>query len=483
MAIRAAYNDPTLGAAFNNIASMFAPPSGSDLAGYATANAKNQEAQRLAQLYNDAGLSDFDQTVFDRQAIATGLYNPTQSFYAQDQNNSTARYGIDTTSATSITNNTADNERALMEAIIGAATDPVSQDAARPGFNPADFGVAAPAVAPFAGPRSPLSETQVMGGIIGGLPEADQTALALSDIPVEQVIMGDGPQFVRRPDAVGLTPYDKPTGATETQNYQTPATVDPVTGVTVPGKNGSAYFDPAVKDWRDTATGERLPANSVTYSAGLTGDSAGTGLNPTTSNLTASNSLEATLNAMDADIANLQGLLNSNPGIAGLPGAIFGTAQDAASVAGEFAAAFGQMAPDAALTAEQVQRAAQAITPNRNPAIMQYNMGIANLAYRLAQMNNPSGEVSRQAYERSLESLQGGMFANNQSSLEALDALSQQVSRNRETQLQTLRNPGQGAAPSPPTPPAPAVPEEGMEIENPNTGERRVLRNGQWEPI
>ena len=40
------YNDPALGAAFENIASLFAPPSAQDTAAYATAAAKKQDAER-----------------------------------------------------------------------------------------------------------------------------------------------------------------------------------------------------------------------------------------------------------------------------------------------------------------------------------------------------------------------------------------------------------------------------------------------------
>ncbi|SFZ86663.1 hypothetical protein SAMN02983003_3857 [Devosia enhydra] len=154
------YNDPNIGQAFSNLAAAFAPPSGSDLAGYATANAKREEAARLSELYSAAGSTNFDQAKFDRRAMAAGLWNPTQSLYAQDQNNATTRYGLDTQAGTSRANNAADNERALIEAAMQGAMAPVSQDALRPGFNPQDWGVAGPVVPEFAGPRSPLSETE-----------------------------------------------------------------------------------------------------------------------------------------------------------------------------------------------------------------------------------------------------------------------------------------------------------------------------------
>jgi hypothetical protein len=486
-----AYNDPALGQAFGNLAAAFAPPSGSDLAGYATAGAKKAEAARIAELYAAAGQPDFNQTVFDRQAVAAGLYNPTQGYYAQDQNNSTARYGIDTTAttarrgqdigaSTAITNNTADNERAMMAAILGAATDPVAQGAIRPGFNPVDYGVeAVPAVPEFAGRVAPLSETEQKAverqRLAGSGQLTDQMLLDTivgSETPVQAVGASGAPVYMSPGAAVrqGAAPYTKPSGATETQNYRTPD-----------GKTGTAFFDPTANTWKDTATQTPVPQGSTTFSSSLQGGGDETGLAPTTANKTSGTNLEATLNATEADARNLLGLLGKNPGIAGLPGDIRGAAQNAVSVLGEMSAAFGNMAPDAVITAEQAQAALSRLAPGRDPAIQQYKTGLANLAYRVAQMNNPSGEVSRQAYERSLESLQGGMLGNNQSATEALNALLEQVGRTRQTQLETLRNPGQPVPAAPAAPRAPIAPgtiEDGFRFKG---GDPAIETN--WEPV
>lgn len=486
----AIYNNPALGQAFNNIASAFAPPSGSDLYGYANAAATQEKAARLSQLFNAAGSADFNQQVFDRQAVAAGLYNPTQGYYAQDQNNSTAMRGQDVTAATSRANNAADNERALVAAVMQAASAPVAQGAVRPGFNPADYGVKAPAVSEFAGATAPLSETQWAAqqnqrlldkGSITDEMLIDQ--IMGERTPVQIVGPDNRPQFASPGAAVrtGAEPFLRSTGSTETKNYRT-----------ANGAVGSAFFDSQSNEWRDTATQQPLPQGAITFNSSLQGGAEETGLAPTTANTTNANSMAATLDAMDADIDALSGLLDKNPGIAGLPGTIFGAAQNAGSVLGEMSAAFGGMAPDAKITVDQAQKALQTITPARNPAIQQFNMGIANLAYRLAKMNNPSGEVSRQAYERALESLSGGVLGNNQSAKEALGALKDQVQRNRETELNTLRNPGQSllgtnsVTPNPPAPGAPPAPPSQGEprfATNPTTGERLQLINGQWVPV
>lgn len=107
------YNDPAIGQAFSNLAGMFAPPSGGDLAGYATAKAKREEASRLAELFAYAKDPAYDQTTADRMGVLGGLYAPNQSFYSVDQGNAVARRGQDITASTALQTNAADNIRAL----------------------------------------------------------------------------------------------------------------------------------------------------------------------------------------------------------------------------------------------------------------------------------------------------------------------------------------------------------------------------------
>lgn len=184
--------------------------------------------------------------------------------------------------------------------------------------------------------------------------------------------------------------------------------------------------------------------------------------------------MAANLDALDADLAAYEQLLRNNPGVAGLPGDIRGTAQNAISSVQELSAAFGDIAPNAAMSLEQVQGALSTIAPNRDPNIQKAKQMQANLAYRVAQMNNPSGEVSRQAFERSYEAISGGFFANNQSALEGVLALKDQSARNR-IQVNGLRNP---QAPTDPMgPPAPATPAAAETWErDPATGALRKVQ-------
>jgi len=214
------FSDPNIGQAFSNIASMFAPPSGSDLAGYASARdssaaaaLKKQKLDEIATLFDMAQRPDgFNQSIFDRGNIVAGNYAPTQSFYAQDQNN-----------ATDLSKNRLDNQTKFVGDMFG----PVSQDAMRPAV-PADvasmFGVNHD-LPQVTGLRSPLSETQVKGGIltnqIPNMTPDQLTAIAMSDAKTANVIGPDGKPVVDYNfQSVGKQPAYAPS-ATQSAYQQT----------------------------------------------------------------------------------------------------------------------------------------------------------------------------------------------------------------------------------------------------------------------
>lgn len=226
MAIRT--NDPYLAQAAANLAQLFAPPSGGDAAGWAAANAKNAEAKRLAELYAQA-------PDWDRKAVAADLYDPTASFYAQDQNTATTRRGQDITSATAL------EERRMQEAgllqrqfaspITAKEGDTVylpEQTASATGLPRIVAGninagkdetITTPDGRVFKGATTPLTADQLSATIIGGQPAASQRAWAMRDVPVENVVGPDGktPQVAFRPDAVGQQPFIKPTAESQTE--------------------------------------------------------------------------------------------------------------------------------------------------------------------------------------------------------------------------------------------------------------------------
>lgn len=118
------FNDPTIGAAFANLAAAFAPPSGSDVAGYANAAYTRTKSQALSEALNrlrDPALSA-DQR--DLAGAIGQLWNPNQGFAARDMADVTSRrgqdldlqaktYATDVNARTLAESNAADNRRAL----------------------------------------------------------------------------------------------------------------------------------------------------------------------------------------------------------------------------------------------------------------------------------------------------------------------------------------------------------------------------------
>lgn len=241
------FNNPAFAQAAQNLSSLFEPPSGADAAGWATADAKKQEAQRLADFYDYSTNPEFNQTQFDRMGVGAGAYAPNQSFYSVDKDDATKRYGFDTQASTSRANNADDNARALETnrlSELGNLFDPVTQDALRPGL-PAEIATqfGAPGALPeVQGLRSPLSETQVNAQRIQGLPPELQDAIAFGNTPVENVQTPGGPQIQTRLDAIGGVPYDKPSnGLTVTTNPDGTTTVTQGGGKTTEAENKMAF--------------------------------------------------------------------------------------------------------------------------------------------------------------------------------------------------------------------------------------------------
>ncbi|WP_416357668.1 hypothetical protein ACLNGM_06420 [Aureimonas phyllosphaerae] len=267
------YNNPEIGQAFDNLAAAFAPPSGADAAGWARANAKREQAARLAKMFDYANDPNYDQTRADRLGVLGGLYAPTQSFYAVDKADDTtrrgqdvlaasSRYGSDRTYAASTENNVrdnarvvqtneADNVRALEDRRLQEAgalqrlyAEPVKVGQGERAYLPAQAAAAMSLPEQLNGADKPMStdevaamamqamplgdrqqfvrdkfaptETQVQGQERrdlrdrGILTDDDLVADVLSAMPVEEVVGAGGrPEFVRRQDAVGRQPAPK----------------------------------------------------------------------------------------------------------------------------------------------------------------------------------------------------------------------------------------------------------------------------------
>lgn len=429
------YNDPAIGEAFGNLASMFKVPSGTDMAGYANAKATREKAARLSEMFDYAKNPNFNQAQADRLGIMGGVYAPTSSFYAVNSNNETSR-----------SNNAADNRRAIDVAHINerASTDramlgPVSAGQTR--FVPpsiADlYGVpqqqvgaiemkpgevtTAPDGRVFRGDPRPLSLDETKARELqgmrqsGAVGDAEMRGAIFGSTPLETVQTPEGPRNVFRPDAVGQAPVLAADKA-QLANYKTPT-----------GATGTARFDGA-NGWLDSQTGQKLPEGTQTYSASLQGDQNQTGLGPTTANNTAGNARAAEVTRTLDTLDLYEGLIRNNPGVVGLPGLIRGTAQNAVAMTADLARSFGKSVPQLEAATADIRNGLKNVAPEYfDPAIPEAQFYQGTLAYALARTENPSGEVSRQAFERAREIVRGGPLSNPEQILATIGAFRKQA--------------------------------------------------------
>jgi len=478
--------DPYFAQGVGALAKMFAPLSPQEVYAGAKAKETQQKVGMLADLYKLAQDPNFDQQRFDRVGAASGQWAPSQGYYAIDQHNATSR-----------ANNSADNaraleqtdreqfgqtERALLHPVAAGATRFVPSSIAsmyeipeqQVGVVSASQGekVVTPDGRTIMGAPKPLTKSEVEGRILSGLPDDIKRAVAIGGTPVESVVGQDGKPVIQfRSNAVGMQPYDKPHGTPQTTNYRAPD-----------GKSGTAVYDPIV-GWKDTQTGASLPQGSQTFDLKAQGTLAEVGLAPTTANNTSANNQAAEVTRMLNMLDTYENLIDKNPGIVGLPGAIRGAAQNAVAAGTDFARAFGDQAPEVNQALMSIKNGLQGVAPEYfDPAIPEAQFLQGALAYGLARTENPSGEVSRQAFERSLERVQGGgMLANNQSTKAQIGAFRKVL----QTQLQgidVLRDPGRArtsVAPAGGQPgaeqPVPLAPVERWE-RDPATGQLRKVQ-------
>lgn len=341
MAIRAnKYNDPAIGAAFENIAQMFAPPGAADLANYSLARERNQRADIVARLAQDPNNSGFD-----HQAILADLFDPTQSFYKVDLDSADTRRGQDVSAQTSILNNAADNRTSLVSDMFG----PLSEDQVRPDL-PADIAGTfdLPALPAVQGNPSPLSETEWDAAqkqrllLEGELTDDDILAAINSDIPVENIVgEGGAPVIMRRADAVGEEPFFNKGAEAKPQNA---AAVLP-DGRQVPAVQGPD------NTWLHAQTGERLPDDIRIFDMPKAqGTAADVGLSKPTDTYIEKQLIDIAV-AKDTAVT-LRDLISSSPASQGVVGWLRGTAQNVIATGGELGEFFGGNVADVAADIE-----------------------------------------------------------------------------------------------------------------------------------
>ena len=505
MAIKSAYNDPALGQAFTNLAQIFAPPSGADLSGYANAAATRADAERRAQLYAQAGMPDFNQSVFDRQAVAAGLYNPTQSYQALDMGDATQRYGYDTAAAAQANVARINNAGALERQYAAPLILDPGQTAHLPQQMQDNTGLADIIM----GGVQPLTLSEAQAVDYQNLDDAVRNAIVFGSTPVEQIMGTNGPEIVSRFDSIGQTPVLN-TQAADYDNYllmNEDGTQMPSLGRVGPD---GRIMSPTGEDItgrviRKTGVGSNGMDVEVGPDGAMrirTGDAAGNTITSTTEAQRlerdaqrVANELTPIFNNLTADDVGVRG--NWNDFLNAYGAQLFPNMarQDVAAMRSQMDAASIQLAR--ALSGDPRisnldREVAQRVMVDRGlgeslPAARAKLAGIIALnAYRSAFASSVlEGEQLPPLNAQTLGQLvDSGALPANVAQLYNQTFLSRQSGPSTTPgDFVNAVTGGAPAAPAPPTPPAPAEPSEGTIIENPATNERLILRNGQWEPF
>lgn len=414
---------------------LFAPPSAQDVYAYSRARKANTEAANLADLYARAQDPNFSQDTFDRLGQAAGQWTPSTGYYGVDQNNARAL-------AQTQMEQQGQTQRQLLEPITlsenqTAYLPTATAEATGLGASPLvgmytvgkDEVANVPGVGGVAGVRSPMTSDQLKASIMASADPAAQGAWAFGSTPIENVRTADGStQILTRPQALEAGP------------------------------------------------------GAISYNASLQGGASETGLAPTKTNLTQANSMDAELVGVQDTINRVRDLATNNPGLFGAAGRIRGVAQDAVQTVSELAQAFGEDNPQLVAFAQDVNDGLGRVAASEggvateyfDPNIPKARKLMLELAYANARIENPTGEVSRQALERSIEALgAGGLLSSNASVLAGLDAMQDSLNARRQS-VDRLRNPQPVSIPTP-TPAPTGVPADIQELWEYMTPEERAL--------
>lgn len=215
------YNDTALGQGFSNLAQMFAPPSGSDLSGYASAAAIRQKSALAASIAQHADDPTFDQNTFDRENVAAGNYAPTQGYQlgarGQDMDLQAKR---DTAMLAPVAQGAVRYVPPSLADLYKTGPLQTGNISAQPGET-----VFAANGQTYNGAPKPQTEDEVKGGLLsgmagkGGLSNDQLVALVMGNTPTQNVIGTDGKPVVDYASrAVGQQPAYPPNKETITQN-------------------------------------------------------------------------------------------------------------------------------------------------------------------------------------------------------------------------------------------------------------------------
>ena len=451
--------DPNLAKAFDNLAGLFAPPSGSDYLASAKMQSERADAERRAMIF-----SHQDPAVAAELAARMGIANYGQTQSGFGKTDATNRRGQDIERSTKLDQTRMQQEGELARLYATPRTVGQGQTLLVPeqtqratGFGPTMMGIqerdpgkayVLPDGTTAMGPAPTLSLDQRKGEVFATLPQEQQQAAAFGNTPVETVIMDGQPRIVARRDAIGQTPVP-PAGQTPKAFVAQLADGRQVPAVQRP--DGS---------FAHAQTGERLPDDLKPFNLPTpTGKNEDVGLG-TTANLTEANRVAANIATTRSLLDLYANTISKNPGAIGIVGAIRGTAQNLIASGNDFARAFGNNVPQVQAAQEQIRSELQRLTGVNffDPSIPEAEFIQHTLAYALARSEGGGGgQISNLDFRSALDRVKGGgLLANSDSALAAIGAARKTLDA-QEIRAQRLRNSGSAGAPgAPATPAAPA---------------------------
>ncbi len=454
--------------------------------GAATARQNALPASQLFRLSQDPKA---DPSMLDRGA------------YAVHGNAAHTFAGMDAGLASKERTNAADNQRAVATTLL----QPVAKDAYRPAapgiaslFGMPDANqpvqgqvslqpgerVITPDGRTLDGAPKPLTESEMKAqerqrlnasGLITDQMLADTIIGEKAPVQVVDPATGKG-RFSTPGEAArtGAQPYEAADANKVVGNFRTP---DQRTGTAIMINGNLA----------DAATKQPLPPGTTVERATVTGapkDFA----TPTGATMTEAQKRAAEVKKTTQVLDRYENLVRTNPGIVGAVGGIRSTLQNLIQSGNEVAQVLGG---EAQAIMNEVSARGAGMMPNErlDPRMFDPNIDAAQflrnlLAYRLAQMENPNGEVGVKAFERANQTLGEGLLGNTQSVLARLAEFRAGLAA-EQTAIGELRSPGNGQ-PTPAAPPGAAGagvwPYEGKIIQN-DQGVKMIGRGGKWEPM
>lgn len=282
---------PALGTSLDegvsSLAQAFAPPKATDVYAYAKAKSERESASRLADLMVMARDPNVNPTVFANQAGIAGAFTPSQSLEAVDRNNATTLRTNALDNRTKLQQTSLEGESALAKAYAAPVILNEGQTATLPQQTQVATGLPGTIAGAFtlkpgevsnrpdgrtvAGPAKPLTDAEVKGAILGGMPRIMQEAITFGSTPLQTIMGENGPVLETGPQSVGKTPHADATKA-QLFNYKTKE-----------GRTGTARFGGEGVGFLDAQTGEKLPGDGLqTFTASLQGGASDTGLGKAT---------------------------------------------------------------------------------------------------------------------------------------------------------------------------------------------------------